>query len=104
MKVLSKIKAVYLLIEFVITVLITIVLMYIFRNKTYPIRQAWAKMQSFLMGFSVKQKGKIDDEAKLLLINHQSLVDIIVLEKIYGKDLCWIAKKEIGDIPLLDIS
>ncbi len=97
---LSRIKALYLMIEFVVTVLITIVLMYIFRDKTYPIRQAWAKMQSFLMGFKVVQKGQIDPEAKLLLINHQSLVDIVVLEMIYGKDLCWIAKKELQQIPL----
>ncbi|DAB35328.1 MAG TPA: 1-acyl-sn-glycerol-3-phosphate acyltransferase [Sulfurospirillum sp. UBA12182] len=97
---LSRIKAVFILIEFVITVLIIIVLMYIFRDKTYAIRQRWAKMQSFLMGFNVIQKGEIDKDAQLLLLNHQSLVDIVVLEMIYGKDLCWIAKEEIAKIPL----
>ncbi|MBE0491982.1 MAG: 1-acyl-sn-glycerol-3-phosphate acyltransferase [Sulfurospirillum sp.] len=96
----SKIKAIFLIVEFVITVLITIILMYIFPKNTYIIRQKWAKMQSFLMGFSIIQTGQIDPEAKLLLLNHQSLVDIVVLEMIYGKDLCWIAKKEIQDIPL----
>lgn len=33
-------------------------------------------------------------------MNHQSLVDIVALETIYPKNLCWIAKKEIEDIPL----
>ena len=33
-------------------------------------------------------------------MNHQSVVDIIVLEMIYPKDECWVAKKEIGDIPI----
>ena len=97
---LSKIKAIYVLIQFVITVLMTIVLMYIFRNKTFAIRKAWANMQKYLIGFKIKQKGEPDLRAKLILLNHQSLLDITALEAIYPKDLCWVAKKEIRDIPL----
>lgn len=97
---LSKIKALYVAFEFLFTVGITIVLMYLFPKNTYPIRQKWAKLQSLLIGFKVTQKGQIDKTAQLLLINHQSLLDIVVLEMIYGKNLCWIAKKEIGDIPI----
>lgn len=97
----SKIKAIYVAFEFLVTVTIIIVLMYIFRKDTYPIRQKWAKLQSLLIGFKVEVKGEIDRSAQLLLINHQSLLDIVVLEMIYGKNLCWIAKKEIGDIPIL---
>lgn len=98
---LSKIKAIYVAFEFLITVSITILLMYIFRKNTYPVRQKWAKLQSILIGFHVETKGRVDNTAQLLLINHQSLLDIVVLEMIYGKNLCWIAKKEIGDIPIL---
>ncbi len=97
---LSKIKGIYVLIQFVITVLITIVLMYIFRDKTFAIRKIWAKMQQFLIGFKIVQKGEPDKRAKLILLNHQSLLDITALEAIYPKDLCWVAKKEIRDIPL----
>ena len=88
------------MIQFVITVLITIILMYIFKNNTYKIRQAWAKMQTFLIGFKIIQKGTIDAQADLIIVNHQSLLDITSLEAIYPKDLCWVAKKEIRDIPL----
>lgn len=88
------------MIEFVITVLITIVLMYAFRNHTHPIRRAWGKLQTFLMGFSISQKGEASPQTTLLVMNHQSLVDIVALETIYPKNLCWIAKKEIEDIPL----
>lgn len=49
-KILSKIRGFYVMIEFVITVLITIVLMYTFRQNTHPIRRTWGKMQTFLMG------------------------------------------------------
>lgn len=99
-KILSKIRAIYVMIEFVITVLITIVLMYAFRNHTHPIRRTWARMQTYLMGFNIHTKNEASLKTTLLVLNHQSLVDIVCLEAIYPKNLCWIAKKEIQDIPL----
>lgn len=99
-KILSKIRGIYVMVEFVITVLITIILMYAFRNNTHPIRRMWGKLQTFLMGFTIKQTGEASPTTTLLVLNHQSLVDIVALETIYPKNLCWIAKKEIQDIPL----
>lgn len=88
------------MIEFIITVLLTIVLMYAFRNNTHIIRRTWGRLQTFLMGFRIIQKGEASAKTTLLVMNHQSLVDIVALETIYPKNLCWIAKKEIEDIPL----
>lgn len=88
------------MVEFVITVLIIIVLMYAFRNHTHPIRRTWGHLQTFLMGFRIKQVGEASTTTTLLVLNHQSLVDIVALETIYPKNLCWVAKKEIQDIPL----
>jgi len=96
----SRIKAIFIMIQFVFTVLVTIVFMYIFKNSTYKIRQIWARMQTYLINFSIIQKGKPDTRAHIILINHQSLLDITSIEAIYPKDLCWVAKKEISDIPL----
>lgn len=99
-KILSKIRGFYVMVEFVITVLIIIVLMYAFRNHTHPIRRTWGHLQTFLMGFRIKQVGEASTTTTLLVLNHQSLVDIVALETIYPKNLCWVAKKEIQDIPL----
>lgn len=99
-KILAKIRGFYVMIEFVITVLLTIILMYAFRNHTHPIRRTWGRLQTFLMGFNIKQIGEASPLTTLLVMNHQSLVDIVALETIYPKNLCWIAKKEIEDIPL----
>jgi len=99
-KILSNLRGILTIIQFVITVLVVIVLMYLFRTKTHPIRRTWAKMQTFLMSFTITEEGKPCAEATLLVLNHQSVVDIVSLEAIYPKDLCWIAKKEIQDIPL----
>lgn len=88
------------MVEFVLTVLITIVFMYAFRQNTRPIRRFWAKLQTYLIGFKIHQQGTLAPQATLLVMNHQSLLDIVTLEAIHPKDLCWIAKKEIQDIPL----
>ncbi len=100
MKILSNIRGILTIIQFVVTVLVVIVLMYLFRNNTHIIRRTWAKMQTFLMSFRIKQHGSTSPQATLLVLNHQSLIDIVALEAIYPKNLCWIAKKEIQDIPL----
>jgi 1-acyl-sn-glycerol-3-phosphate acyltransferase len=88
------------MVEFVITVLITIVFMYATRPHTRPVRRVWAKLQTYLIGFKIHQEGTIAKEARLLVMNHQSLLDIVTLEAIHPEDLCWIAKKEIQNIPL----
>lgn len=100
MKILAHVRGFITIIQFVVTVLMTIVLMYLFRNHTHPIRRTWAKLQTVLIQFNIIEHSKPSPNATLLVLNHQSLVDIVALEAIYPKNLCWIAKKEIRDIPL----
>lgn len=96
----SKIRAFWAIFEFCISVLIVIILMYIFNKHNRKIRQIWAKSQSFLLGYKIKYDGEISQNAKLLVLNHQSIVDIIALEDIHPANLCWIGKKEITNTPI----
>jgi 1-acyl-sn-glycerol-3-phosphate acyltransferase len=75
--------------------------MYLFRPHHRKIRKVWAKLQSKLLGYKLIYKGTLDPQAQILLINHQSLLDIIVIEDIHPGDPCWVAKKEIENIPVL---
>jgi 1-acyl-sn-glycerol-3-phosphate acyltransferase len=99
MKILQKIKATSILIQFVITVTIVIILMAIFPKSHWKIRQTWAKMQRWFIGYDLNIDGAPDPEADMLIINHQSLLDIILLEATYPRNIAWVAKKEIADIP-----
>ena len=99
MLIFQKIKAVFLLIQMVITVTFTIFFMWAFNDNHWYFRKKWAKLQSFFIGYKLNIKGKADPDAKLLLMNHQSLLDIIVIEATYHDDLAWVAKKEIADMP-----
>jgi len=100
MKIFAKLRGVYVLIEFSLTVAAIILLMYLFPEKNREIRRKWAKLQSKLIGYKIETKGEIDPNADLLLINHQSLLDIVVLEDIHPANLAWVGKKEIEKLPI----
>lgn len=94
----ERIRGIILLIQFSITVAITVVLMYTFKNHTHKVIKAWMSFQMFVLGIKLETEGKLDDSCDMLLMNHQSLLDIIVIEYIHSRDLAWVAKKEIADL------
>ena len=96
----KKIRAIYVYIEFIVTVTIVILLIYIFKKNNKPIRTKWANLQKILIGFDIQENGSLDDSANLYLMNHQSLLDIVAIEAISHNNLAWVAKKEIGNIPI----
>ncbi len=51
----------------------------------------------------VKVKGKCDPDAQMFLINHQSDIDIGIMETITSHDLAWVAKKELFDVPFFGL-
>jgi 1-acyl-sn-glycerol-3-phosphate acyltransferase len=61
-------------------------------------------MLRFSMFFSVDVEGKEDKETNMLLINHQSDLDIPIIETITTKDLAWVAKKSLFDVPFFGLA
>ena len=94
----KRIRGIILLIQFSITVAIIVVLMYTFRNHTHKVIKAWMTFQIFVLGIKIETEGTLDDSCDMVLMNHQSLLDIIVIEYIHNRDLAWVAKKEISDL------
>ncbi len=52
----------------------------------------------YVLGIKLETEGTLDESCDLVLMNHQSLLDIIVIEYIHSRDLAWVAKKEIADL------
>ena len=98
MKILQKTKAISIFINFVITVGIVVILITLFNKHNWKIRRIWAKLQAWLTGYKLEVIGTPDVEAQMIILNHQSLLDIIILEATYPKNLAWVAKKEIADM------
>jgi hypothetical protein len=46
----------------------------------------------------VKKIGKIDESADIYLLNHQSDIDIGIMETTTKRDLAWVAKKELFEV------
>ncbi|EAI3095201.1 1-acyl-sn-glycerol-3-phosphate acyltransferase, partial [Campylobacter lari] len=70
------------------------------QDKIWKLRKTWAKLQKYFINYKIEVIGNLNPQANLLLINHQSLLDIIALEDISQKNISWIAKKELGEIPV----
>ena len=96
---LARLRILWTIIQFSFTVSIVIILMYLFRKNSRPIRKIWAAMQMRLLGIELEIVGKVDEEANMIMMNHQSLLDIIVMEYLHTKDIAWVAKEEIAKIP-----
>lgn len=54
--------------------------------------------------FSTDVKGEEHPATQMFLINHQSDIDIAVMETISKKDLAWVAKKELFDVPFFGLA
>ncbi len=78
---------------------VTIVLMYLIPSKHRTFRHRWARFQTRMLGAKMHMTGTVDPDAKLFIVNHRSMLDIIALEAIMPGDPCWVAKQEISDIP-----
>lgn len=94
----ERIRGIILFIQFSITVAITVLFMYIFRNHTHKVIKVWMTFQMFVLGIKLEIEGKLDESCDMVLLNHQSLLDIIVIEYLHSRDLAWVAKKEIADL------
>ncbi|TNB65380.1 lysophospholipid acyltransferase family protein [Campylobacter helveticus] len=102
----SKIRALIFWIFFIFSVSGVIITFCFTQNQNtiWKIRRLWAKTQKPILSYKIELVGEFDEEAQMIIMNHQSALDIIALESIYPKNLCWIAKKELGEIPVFKIA
>lgn len=70
--------------------------------KPYAVKfSAW--FIRLLVFVPVQIKGSPDPDAQMYLINHQSDIDIGIMETITSKDLAWVAKKELFKVPFFGL-
>jgi len=74
---LSKIRALFFAIEFVISVILVVFFMWLFNDKNRAIRKFWGRSQRFFGGYKLEVIGNFSDEANILLIKKLWLSSII---------------------------
>jgi len=72
--------------------------MYIFNQHHHKIRKVWTALQVKLLGIKLEIKGELDTTCDMVMMNHQALLDIVVMEHIHPRNLAWVGKKEITDL------
>lgn len=76
-----------------------ILLMYLFPKYQRSFRRLVAKGFLVLFGVKAHTMGDAKDweeNPQILILNHQSFMDVMYLEAMHPKDLCWVAKAELG--------
>lgn len=98
---LAKIRALLATLSIAIYLPIIIVQIYLTRKHN---NGRWARKQCrwffSLNHLEIERIGEYDTQAQLLVMNHQSVTDIIYFEAYHPANLCWVAKKQLGEIPL----
>ncbi len=70
--------------------------------KPYAVKfSAW--FIRLLVFIPIRVKGTPDPDAQMFLLNHQSDIDIGIMETITDKDLAWVAKKELFEVPFFGL-
>jgi 1-acyl-sn-glycerol-3-phosphate acyltransferase len=83
--------------------LVLMIILYPILPRPYA-RKIAAWYVRILTFFSTDVKGKEDPATQMFLINHQSDLDIGVMETVTKKDLAWVAKKELFDVPFFGLA
>lgn len=96
----SRIRGIYALLVVGLGLGFIILMNFLTRKQQNSRRtRRWCRSFFFFMGAPLERVGEFDLSADLIVLNHQSIIDIICLEGYHPRNICWIAKKELGDIP-----
>lgn len=96
----SKIRGIFTMISIAIGLAIIMFFMrFVFRKNNSRFVRTWCRVFFPLNRFKLEIFGAFDESADILMLNHQSVVDIIFLEALHPQNICWVAKKQLGEIP-----
>jgi len=102
MKIFAHINWFFATIIIFIVIALSIILFPIL-SRPYPRKFSSWFLRKLIM-FSTTIKGKEDKTTQMFLINHQSDLDIGIMETSTKKDLAWVAKKALFDIPFFGLA
>ena len=102
MKIFAHISWFFATIIIFISLALVVFIFYIVPRPMAPKISAW--IIRILIFYRVEIEGKEDSDAQMFLLNHQSDLDIGIMETITKKDLAWVAKKELFDIPFFGLA
>ena len=101
MKILNSIVSIIKITIVGIYTFFTALLCGIFPKNELKYRKRLSKFVTSLIAKKVIIEGELDKNANLLIGNHTSNSDISLMESIIDEKIIWVAKKELGEIPII---
>ncbi len=102
MKIFAHISWLYATIVIMVSLSIMILTFYLLPRPYSRKLAAWLIRNTIF--FRVETEGREDPNTQMFLLNHQSDLDIVVLESITSRDIAWVAKKELFEMPFLGLA
>jgi 1-acyl-sn-glycerol-3-phosphate acyltransferase len=100
LKIFAKIKLFYALFIVALFTGLYVIVAFPFRFAHNILRKITSKLIVLFLGIKIKQFGQEDSNVDMFIINHQSMVDIMVTEVVAKKsNIAWVAKTELFKIP-----
>jgi 1-acyl-sn-glycerol-3-phosphate acyltransferase len=82
------------------SLLIVIAFMFLFKKKIPLIRKLWATSMIKLIGIDLEEIGSLDTNADILILNHNSMFDITLLDYLHPKDIAWVTNIKLANTPV----
>ncbi len=82
------------------SLLVVIILMYFFKKKIPLIRRIWALSMVKLIGVDIQEIGKLDISADIIILNHNSMFDITLLDYLHPKNIAWVTNEKLAKVPI----
>jgi 1-acyl-sn-glycerol-3-phosphate acyltransferase len=102
MKIFARISWFYATIVIMVSLAIMILTFHILPKPRSRKLAAWLIRKAVF--FRIEAEGKEDPDAQMFLLNHQSDIDIVIMETISTRDIAWVAKKELFQIPFFGLA
>jgi len=98
MRIFTYLNAVFHVIIVAMGLSVLIVFMYTFTKRKYEGIKFWCKFESKVLGMKLDFKGELHEDTQILIINHQSMLDILAVESATKRHLAWVSKEEITNL------
>lgn len=99
-KIFARINFIYAILVIFFSVLYFIVRATLNNKKHSEFRKGSSKVILNFLGLKVKVVGQEDPNAQMFIMNHQSMIDIMLNEAVTSTNNAWVAKRELFELPI----
>ena len=95
-----NLKFLFICIYSFVMLLIGVFLMFFLKKYIFLLRKLWAFTIIKLLNIEIEEIGKLDTGADIMALNHNSVLDAILLEYLHPREISWVSKDMLSKMPV----